>query len=56
MDYGCPHLDGVLLCLNQLAQPQDLSRTLDLGDHPELAEIGAQRPDLGRYDALLEAV
>jgi len=56
LGYGCPHRDGVLLCLNQLTQPQDLSRTLDLDDHPELAEIGAQNPDLGRYDALLEAV
>jgi hypothetical protein len=54
--YRCAHADGVLLCLNQLLQPETRSLALDLDDHPELVAIGAQPPDLERYNILLEVV
>jgi transposase len=52
--YGCAHADGVILCLNQLATPEALPLTLDLSEHPELAQVGTQPPNLERYNALLE--
>lgn len=51
--YGCPHADGVALCLHQLTEPDVLASSLDLSDHPELVTVGAQSPDLECYDQLL---
>lgn len=51
--YNCAHRDGVELCLRQLEHPEPIFRTLDLGDHPKLAQIGDQPLDLERYDQLL---
>lgn len=54
--YGCGHLDGVQLCLNQLQRPETEPPVLDLTDRPHLRTVGTQRPDLSRYDQLLEQV
>jgi transposase len=54
--YGCVHLDGVLLCLRQLLQPQSLPSVIDLSAWPELVAVGRQALDLQRYDELLERV
>ena len=54
--YGCPHLDGVKLCLRQLTEPLPLLATIDLSAWPELVAVGSQAPDLQRYDELLERV
>jgi hypothetical protein len=53
MVYGCPHLDGVRLCL---AQQQETAppATLDLSSRPQLADVGGQTIDLNRYNQLLE--
>jgi hypothetical protein len=54
--YSCAHLDGVKLCLRQLAEPQSLPSAIDLSAWPELVAVGSQAPDLQRYDELLERV
>lgn len=57
--YGCPHVDGVTLCLNQLLHPEATLPSLDLAlsaEQPAWATIGPQSPDLSRYDRLLERV
>jgi len=54
--YGCAHLDGVKLCLRQLAEPHSLLPAIDLSAWPELVAVGSQALDLQRYDALLERV
>lgn len=51
--YNCAHPDGVELCLRQLQQPEPIFSSLDLSDHPKLAQIGDQKLDLERYDQLL---
>jgi transposase len=51
--YGCVHLDGVRLCLQQLLQPE-LPPALDLSAQPHLQTIGSQPLDLQRYERLLE--
>ena len=51
--YGCPHADGVELCLRQLTEPETLVLSLDLADHPELVAVGGESPDLECYDRLL---
>jgi len=51
--YGCPHADGVELCLHQLTQPDVPVLSLDLSDHPQLVTVGAESPDLECYDRLL---
>lgn len=56
LTYGCAHLDGVLLCLRQLLEPQPLPSVIDLSAWPELVAVGSQTPDLRRYDELLERV
>jgi transposase len=52
--YGCPHADGVKLCLRQLTEPQTVFSTLDLTEHPELITVGSKAPNLSHYDQLLK--
>ncbi len=54
LSYGCVHLDGVLHCLHQLAEPQETPKSLDLSDRPNLQQIGNQPVDLSRYEKLLK--
>src|SRR5438270_5757886 len=54
LSYGCVHLDGVLHCLHQLAEPKETLATLDLSDRPHLKDIGNQPVDLSRYEKLLK--
>jgi hypothetical protein len=51
--YGCPHLDGVLLCLHQLTAGANPPTSLDLTEHPHLQTIGMQPIDLRQYEQLL---
>ncbi len=53
LSYGCPHLDGVKLCLEQLQVPTPQSTLLDLTNQPHLAEIGTQAVDLTCYEQLI---
>jgi transposase len=50
---GAVHLDGVELCLRQLATPQEPAAVLDLSRYPQLQAIGSQPINLRQYDALL---
>jgi hypothetical protein len=52
LEYGCPHLDGVRLCLRQIMHPDMAMPTLDLTQHPQLG-IVIELPDLRRYEQLL---
>jgi len=52
--YGCPHADGVMLCLRQLTASEPLVLSLDLSDHPELLAVATEAPDLACYDQLLD--
>lgn len=54
LSYGCPHLDGVKLCLEQLQVPTPARSLLDLSNKPHLAEVGTQAVDLTCYEQLLE--
>jgi len=56
LEYGCAHADGVQLCLRQLMHPESPIAPMDLARWPELVTVGAQTPDLSRYDRLLERV
>jgi hypothetical protein len=51
--HGCPHADGVILCLRQLIAPESVVPSLDLSDHPELLAVATEAPDPTRYDQLL---
>jgi hypothetical protein len=53
LEYGCGHLDGVQLCLRQLTEPDMSIPAIDLIEWPQLLAVGAQKPDLSRYDQLL---
>jgi len=54
LSYGCPHLDGVKLCLEQLQVPTPPKSLLDLSNQPHLAEVGTQAVDLTCYEQLIE--
>jgi hypothetical protein len=54
LSYGCPHLDGVKLCLEQLQVPTLPKSLLDLSNQPHLAEVGTQAVDLTCYEQLIE--
>jgi len=54
LSYGCPHLDGVKLCLEQLQVPTLPKSLLDLSNQPHLAEGGTQAVDLTCYEQLIE--
>lgn len=51
--YGCLSADGVELCLHQLLNPAVLLPAIDLAEWPGLLNVGAQPPDLNRYELLL---
>lgn len=51
--YGCPHLDGIELCLRQLQPPEVMPASLDLSTHPTLPHLGTQPTDLSAYNQLL---
>lgn len=51
--YGCPHVDGVRLCLHHLQHPETPLPPLDLTQHPELATIARHPPDVRCYEQLL---
>lgn len=53
--YGCPHLDGVKLCLIQRQLPTPPTRPLDLSDQPQLQHLGQQPLQLNQYNQLLGA-
>jgi hypothetical protein len=53
LQFHCPHLDGVALCLRQLTQPELVPTSLDLSDHPRLQAIGQQPVSLRAYNQLL---
>lgn len=58
LEYGCVHMDGVLLlCLNQLMNPETAIPPLDLADHPRLEQkltgVGCQSVNLHCYEQLL---
>jgi len=52
LEYGCPHADGVALCLRQLLHPEPSVATLDLSGQPRLDREIAP-PDLRQYEQLL---
>ena len=54
LTYGCTHLDGVKLCLEQLPAPTPARSLLDLTNKPHLAEVGTQAVDLTCYEQLIE--
>jgi transposase len=51
--HHCAHLDGVRLWLNQLQQPATTFTTLDVREHPRLADVGRQAVRADAYDVLL---
>jgi transposase len=53
LELGAVHLDGVELCLRQLAAKPEPPVVLDLSRHPQLARIGSQPVNLRQYDSLL---
>ena len=53
VDFGATHLDGVQLCLRQLANPETPSPSLDLSTNTRLANIGQQPINLEQYDQLV---
>ncbi|MBT4638313.1 MAG: IS21 family transposase [Deltaproteobacteria bacterium] len=50
--FGAAHLDGVQLCLRQLASPKEPVKPIDLDFRPELSQIGSQPVNLEQYDQL----
>ncbi|MFL5665872.1 MAG: IS21 family transposase [Ktedonobacteraceae bacterium] len=54
LSYGCTHLDGVTLCLEQLQAPTPPRSLLDLSTKPHLAEVGTQAIDLTCYEQLID--
>jgi len=53
LTHGCPHADGVMLCLHQLTEPDPIVPSLDLSSHPELLTVATEAPNLACYDQLL---
>jgi hypothetical protein len=53
LKYGCPHLEGVRLCLHALEHPEQPHAPVDLTAHPELATVAEEPPDVRCYDQLL---
>jgi transposase len=58
LEYGCAHVEGVELCLHQLAEPATLAVSLNpelTSDYPpRWVTIGTQPLELERYNQLLE--
>ena len=55
LQFGCVHLDGVKLCLQQRLAPARPVAVLDLQQRPQLQSAGMQPLDLRRYDELLSS-
>ena len=55
LQFGCVHLDGVKLCLQQRLTPARPVAVLDLQQRPQLQSAGMQPLDLRRYDELLSS-
>ncbi len=53
LQYGCPRLDGVTLCLHQVQHPALPFPAIDLSRQPQLVSLGTQPLQLSRYDQLL---
>jgi hypothetical protein len=53
LQFGCVHLDGVKLCLQQRLQPARPVAVLDLQQQPHLQPLGLQPLNLQCYDELL---
>lgn len=53
LGFGCPHLDGVKQCLEQLQSGPVVQGSLDLSDKPHLAALGSQSIDLACYEQLI---
>jgi hypothetical protein len=55
LTYGCVHVEGVRLCLNQLLTPSSLPNALDLTAQglPHLQQAGSQPLNLQQYDDLI---
>jgi hypothetical protein len=53
LSYGCPHLDGVKLCLHQLLEPDRPPASLDMTKYGELKEVARQPVDILMYEQLL---
>jgi transposase len=56
LEYGCVHVDGVILCVHQLSAPDKPQPSLAWSEPPAWAAVGEQAPDLACYDRLLERV
>jgi transposase len=56
IELNATHLDGVKLCLRQLQEEETATPSLDLSEHPHLANFGRQPLDLHQYDLLLAEV
>jgi len=54
LEYGCPHGDGVELCLRQLTQPDLPISPINLTNWPQLLEVSQRVPDLNHYNQLLD--
>jgi transposase len=52
LTFGCIHLDGIQLCLNQL-QPVERPSALDLRQQPRLSQVGQQPLNLHAYNELI---
>jgi hypothetical protein len=55
LQFGCVHLDGVKLCLQQRLQPSRPVAPLDLQQRPLLQRVGTQPLNLRGYDELLSS-
>lgn len=53
LELGAAHLDGVKLCLSLLLEEDRDMPSLDLSEHPRLANFGQQPVNLHQYDLLL---
>src|SRR5215210_5262002 len=53
LEYGCTHLDGVKLCLQQLLEPVSKPAQLDLSGYRDLGGLIQQPVDLKMYEQLL---
>ncbi len=53
LKYGCSHLDGVKLCLQQLLEPASAIPSLDLSQFGTLQALSNQPLDLKMYEQLL---
>jgi transposase len=51
--HGCPHLDGVRLCLHQVQHPDPPPVSLDMSTRPHLAAVGHQPLNWQAYEQLL---